>query len=154
MTVSEQIEALNQHLKETDAVYHNAAVRFGLSDSAFWILYAISDSRRTYTQNELCSDWSYSKQTVNSAIQSLVRQGYVELEAVSGTRNSKTVRLTEAGKAFSAKTVQRLWEADQKAFGRLSEQEREAFLTLSEKYLMLFREEADRTLSSDAGEKP
>lgn len=149
MTVSEQIEALNQHLKETDAIYHSAAVRFGLSDSAFWILYAIADSRRTYTQNELCGAWSYSKQTVNSAIQSLIRQGYVRLEAVSGTRNSKTVRLTEAGRAFSEKTVQRLWEADQKAFGRLSAQERETFLKLSEKYLVLFREEADRTLLAD-----
>ena len=75
MTVSEQIETLNQHLKETDAIYHSAAVRFGLSDSAFWILYAIADSQRTYTQNELCGAWSYSKQTVNSAIQSLIRQG-------------------------------------------------------------------------------
>lgn len=147
MTIAEQIETLNQHLKETDAVYHNAAVRFGLSDSAFWILYAVSDSRRIYTQQELCSSWSYTKQTVNSAIQSLIRRGYITLEPVTGARNSKIVRLTEAGAAFAEQTVHRLWQADQRAFGRLTKEERETFLALSEKYLLLFQEEAERALT-------
>ncbi len=146
MTIAEQIETLNQHLKETDAVYHNAAVRFGLSDSAFWILYAVSDPRRTYTQQELCDSWSYTKQTINSAIQSLIRRGYIVLEPVSSARNSKVVRLTEAGTAFSEQTVQLLWQADQQAFGRLTQEERQTFLALSEKYLLLFQEEADRVL--------
>ena len=38
------IEQENRQYNETNALYHAAAVQFGLSDTAFWILYALYSS--------------------------------------------------------------------------------------------------------------
>lgn len=142
--IRKQLELINQQHKETDAIYHNAAVRFGLSDCVLWILYALCESECEYTQNDLCNEWFYPKQTINSAINNLVKCGYVSLENIPGTRNSKNVRLTDEGKSFSEKNIQSLLRAEQKAFGRLSEQERRTFLELSEKHIGFLKEEVEK----------
>lgn len=142
MTVDEQLELFIQQIKEIDSIYHNAAVRFGLSDSAFWILLVISDGRNSYTQNELCSEWFYSKQTINSAISSLVKKGYVYLNSDAGNR--KVVKLTEEGSAFAERTVLKLLNADRKAFGRIEEEERRMYLEICEKYISFLHEESEK----------
>lgn len=143
-TSKEQMGLLNQQYKALDSIYHNVAVKFGLSDSIFWIFYALCESGQEYTQNDLCNDWFYPKQTVNSAISKLVTDGYVWLETVPGTRNRKIVRLTDAGKRFSEQNVQVLMEAEQRAFGRLTQQERQTYLALMGKHLSFLREETEK----------
>ena len=140
MEIKRQLERLNQCVKAIDAVYHSAAVRFGLSDSVFWILLVLSESDRPYTQQELCGEWFYSKQTVNSAIQKLLREGHVHLEPVPSSRNSKLVFLTESGWQLAEDTVLRLSKADYAAFSRMNEEERSAFLALHESITHCFRQ--------------
>lgn len=43
------IEQENRQYNETNALYHAAAVQFGLSDTAFWILYALYSSAAPLT---------------------------------------------------------------------------------------------------------
>lgn len=140
----EQLVRLNQQFKAFDALYHDVAAKFELSDSAFWILYALCESEREFTQNDLCDDWFYPKQTVNSAISNLVKSGYVRLEVVPGTRNRKIIRLTDAGYQFSQQNVQALMKSEQRAFDQLTEQERQTYLALTDKHLSLLRKEIEK----------
>lgn len=54
--------------KEIDEVYHMLALKFGLSDSAMWILCTMREANRELTQSEIAQEMSMSRQTVNSAI--------------------------------------------------------------------------------------
>lgn len=94
--------------KEIDEVYHMLALKFGLSDSAMWILCTMREANRELTQSEIAQEMSMSRQTVNSAIKNLEKQGYLQLEAVSGDRRNKTLSFTEEGEAFAKKTVDRV----------------------------------------------
>ena len=69
------IEQENRQYNETNALYHAAAVQFGLSDTAFWILYALYSSAVPLTQVQMCAEWCLPKQTLNSAVRSMVEQG-------------------------------------------------------------------------------
>lgn len=136
-----QLENLNQRIKETNAAYHYSAVKFGMSDSEFWVLYTLLVFEGEYSQQNICEIWSLPKQTINSGITSLTKKGYVFLEAVPGTRNRKTIHLTEEGKRFGENTVMRVYEAEQKALSQISEQELQACIKLLGKYTAFFSEE-------------
>ena len=63
--------------KEDDGLYHRLAKHFGLSDSAFWIVYTLEAARRSLTQAEMSGYLNLSKQTINSGIKSLEQAGYI-----------------------------------------------------------------------------
>lgn len=138
-----QMETLNQRYKELDELYHDLAVRFGLSDTALWVLYALCTAEKPYTQYDLCNAWRFPKQTVHSAIAKLEKLGYLTLHPVSGTRNRKEVSLTPAGGSFCAGTVLPLLEAEKRAYLRFSAEERETFLRLLEEQIAFLREETE-----------
>lgn len=141
MDISEFITLLEQQRKETDAIYHAAAVKCSLSDTAMWILYMLTESPEAYTQQDLCGLGFYAKQTVNTAIQTLLRRECVTLEPVPGTRNRKRVVLTETGRALAKITVDPLCQAELRAYGCLTEAERDAYLALTTRITTRLREE-------------
>ena len=89
---------INQLCNESDGIYHGIAQNYGLSDSVYWILYILYNSDEPVSQSDLCSNWYYSKQTVNSSISAMAQKGWVLLEVIPGTRNKKNIILTEAGR--------------------------------------------------------
>lgn len=128
--MDEEIEQLNRLYKEQDDIYRAAAVRAGLSDAMFWVLYAVVASPQGYTQNALCSEWFYSKQTVNSAIRALAERGYLELRPLPGRGNRKAIALTPQGEAFCDQHLRPLRRAEAASFAELSAAERRTFLAL------------------------
>ena len=86
-------------MKRQDDLYHDYASKFGLSDISFWILYVLCESDKVYTQNHIADLWHFPRQSINSAVSSLVKQGYVSLEKLSAG-NSKAIKLTEDGREF------------------------------------------------------
>jgi DNA-binding MarR family transcriptional regulator len=142
----EQLAALNRLYKEQNVLYHSFAMKFGFSDTAFWILYALCENEKEYTQNDFCKEWSFAKQTVNSAINRLMEDHYIELEVIPGTKNSKHVKLTEYGYQQCQKNMIPLILAEQKAFSRFSETELESFLTLFKKQIDLVKEEVEKII--------
>ncbi|WP_320128632.1 MarR family transcriptional regulator [uncultured Sphaerochaeta sp.] len=138
-TIESQLTALNQLYKKQDTIYHNLALRFGLSDAAFWVLYAVYESDQTSSQYDLSNTWFYSKQTINSAVATLVKIGFVQLQKSTGARNRKVIVLTETGQAFCTKAVTPLMEAEYKAFAQFSKEEREQYLSVFQKMLDLLQ---------------
>lgn len=139
--IKKQQGILNQQEKELTAIYRNAALKYGISDSELWVWYALLVFGGEYSQQNICDIWSLPKQTVNSVIANLTKKGYVFLETVPGTRNRKIIRLSEAGKAFGENKVLHIYEAETRAIEKMTEEELKTFIALMGKYITLLREE-------------
>lgn len=121
-------ELYNQY----NGFYHNYALAQGFSDTAFWILYLLYKEEKTYTQNDLADELCVAKQTVNSAVAKLMKEGHVKLIQQKGLRQGKSIELTEKGKDQCVKSVLPLLDAEEKSMARLGEEEILYFLRLFE----------------------
>ena len=84
LTARNLLEQMNRQFNECNALYHELAVHYGVSDTVFWLLYSLYNSSEPQTQNRLCMEWNLPKQTMNSAVASMVKQGLLELEPAPG----------------------------------------------------------------------
>lgn len=144
MNIEEYIKQLDEQMKGYDSIYHDAAVKYGLSDTSMWILYLVSDDSESYTQQDLCRRCFFPKQTINTALNSLIRNGHALLEPISGTRNSKRIILTESGKALAAETTGKLKKAENTAYRRFTDEELNFYLDMSARLNDYLREEAEK----------
>ena len=124
--VYDLLEITNRQFNEYNALYHAAAQRCGLSDAAFWTLYALVTSCEPLTQNRIAMDWGIPKQTLNSAVTAMVKKGLVEICPGKGAHSGKIVTLTDEGRALAERTVVLVIAAEEKAiraFGLASAEE-------------------------------
>lgn len=143
-SINEQMVEFNQVYKIIDDTYHNYAKSCDLSDTAFWILYSVWENKDAYTQKELCETWSYSRQTVNSALKNLEGEGIIQLLHELDNKKNKQIILTKRGKELAERIIVPLMEAEKNSFANLSEEERALFLKLMKKHSELFREEVKK----------
>lgn len=127
-TNRQYILAYNQLLKECDNIYHDAAVRAGLSDCAFWILYSLHDADHTITQSEIGDNASMPRQTVNSALKKLEKDGYLTLEKIDG-KMGKAIHLTDRGKEFVDAHIAPVAAAEERACASFPDGQKDAFLS-------------------------
>ena len=141
---SKELRRLNYLMGETDAAYHEAALRLGLSDSAMRILYAVCDRGSSFrcSLRDVCRSSGLSKQTVNSALRKLEGAGAVYLEAAGG--RSKNVCLTDAGRELAGRTAAPLMELEDEIFSAWGADEVEQYIRLTQRYLEDFREKSAR----------
>lgn len=144
MNIREIIRAIERNQKERNSIYHEVAASYGLSETALWILYYTSEFDEDQTQQDLCRRGCYAKQTINTAIAGLAKDGLVELIPVPGTRNHKKIRLTPKGRALAERTALPLKAAEEHAYGRLSEAELSAYLETIGKLNEYLREETEK----------
>lgn len=153
MNIADFIEQIEQIQKEQESIYHHAAVRFGISDTVMWILYNIYEAKEIYTQQELCKKCFWPKQTVNTAVANLVKNGYVRLEMIPGTRNQKKILLTQAGSELAQNTTEYVKAAELRAYGKLSKEELRMLLDVNQKLTSYLREEMEKELKVTKGEQ-
>ena len=135
-------EEYNRLYKEEDNLYHRLARHFGLSDSAFWILYTLEAAQKPLTQTELCEYLSLSKQTIHSGFKQLEGEGRLCLS--SGPGRNKYIHLTEAGQDLVRRTARPVLELEEQAFLGMEEQARDSLLTLHRQRLELLLRQAER----------
>ena len=126
--------ALDVLYQKTDKIYYEFARGCGLSETAYWILYSVEVSGGSVAQRVISEEFSYSKQTVNSALKALEAKGLIRLDFAEGSRKAKVVSLTPAGRAFSAERIVPAIEAEDRAFSSLAPGERSEFLRLARAY--------------------
>ena len=68
----------------------------------------------------------------------------MELIPVPGTRNHKKIHLTPKGRALTERTVRPLKAAEDRAYGRISEEELSAYLKAIGKLNEYLREEIEK----------
>ena len=128
----------NGSTKRLDEVYRQVAKCFTLPECAFWILYTLRIEPRSFTQTDIC-DFLYSpKQTVNSALKKLERDGYIAFSAGDDQR-SKKISLTEQGKALAVETVDKIINAEATALQQMPQNDREALIRTTSQYCDLLK---------------
>ncbi len=141
----EQLEIIDQTLKEVAGLYRGAVGVSGISENEYWIWYALVAMKGEYSQQDICSVWSLSKQTVNTIIKNMEQKGYVVLEAVPGSRNRKNIHLTEEGRRYGEKIVLPVADAERRAIDRIPEKEQIACARTLRKFIAYLKEEIDGT---------
>lgn len=129
----------NRLIAEIDEVYHEIALKQGFSDSVMAILYVLVDHDGNCRLPELIKASGENKQTINSALRKLEREGIVYLEPAGG--RSKRVCLTEKGTNIARETVGRVLAAEGRIYASWSREEWELYLQLTRRYLQQLREE-------------
>ena len=127
------IQEFNQLLKKMDNIYCKLAKSSGLSDTAFWIIYTIKNEKETYKQKDLCVMWSYSKQTINSALKKLEEQNIIQLVAVPENKKDKKIILTEYGEHIVEKFIKPVNEIEKNALNEIKEKNK--LINLFKKYI-------------------
>lgn len=128
----------NRLYKELDDLYHDAALKMGISDSELTILYAVSRLGGGCLQRDICEQACISKQTVNTAVRKLEREGLLCLG--TQTNRNKQIHLTEAGMRFARENICPLVQMEDEAFWALRAEEQEELLRLTRKYVEGFRD--------------
>lgn len=144
MNIRAFICRIEQQHKEQNSLYHAVAEKHGLSDTAMWVLYLVSEEGGDLTQQDLCRQSCYAKQTINTAVNILVKNDLVELIPIPGTRNRKRIHLTEAGRELADRTTKKLKAAEENAYGRFTEAELRAYLDITGRLTAYLREETEK----------
>ena len=142
--VYDLLEITNRQFNECNALYHAVAQRYGLSDAAFWVLYALCTTHEPQTQNRMAAEWGQPKQTLNSAVAAMVKKGLVELCPGNGAHSGKIVTLTDEGRALAARTVEPVIAAEQQAMTHQGLAEVEQNCRLTQRYLECLRQEFEK----------
>lgn len=140
--ICSSIHRINYLNAELNALYHNASLKLGLTDSASIVLYTIYDNGGNCLLSDIYKQSGISKQTVNSAIRNLEKENIIFLEQHSG--RAKKVVLTDTGKEYVQKTVARLFDIESAAFSSWTDDEINAHIGFMEKYIESFRIQVDK----------
>lgn len=125
--------AFNRINKELNDCYHEKMRREGMSNSEFDILYSLCELGEGCTQRDICSVSWLPKQTVNSAIQKMEKNGLLVL--LPGQGRERRIQTTKLGKEKIQKTIYPIIESENAAFAGLDEKEAGQMLQTFETYL-------------------
>lgn len=137
VTMNCEMKRFNHLTTEIDNAYHEAALKFGLSDSAMLILYTICSNGRECLLSDIIRLSGISKQTVNSSLRKLESEGIVQLEAYGG--RMKKICLTHKGVRLTRDTVLNIIKIENEIFASWTKEERRLYLELTLRYLNAFR---------------
>ena len=115
-----------------DSIYHEAALKMGMSDSERDILYVLCDHGSGCNQSALYKETGMTRSTVNSAIRKLEKAGILYLTPGKG-RNTCVV-LTEKGEKYITETVGKLIEIENKIYTSWTQEERNLFIQLNQRF--------------------
>lgn len=127
------IHRLNNLTAEMNALYHQASLKYGISDSVSLVLYTICDKGDACRLSDIYKSNGVSKQTVNSAIRKLEAEGILYLIPDKG--RSKRVVLTEKGHEMAEKTVMKIMDAEVRAFEQWRQEELQLHTHFMEQFL-------------------
>ena len=142
-----ELKEFNYLYREMDGIYHQLALRAGLPDSAFYILYCIVEFGDDCLQRDIADHYHISKQTVNSSIKNLETKGFLTL--TRGKGRDMHLRLTTAGQEFAEKYILPVFEAENRIFAEMSPEETRSLLALTAKYTGLLRKNTGQLLDSN-----
>ena len=132
--IARAYEAFDSFWREQNQLYRDVATSFGISESAFSILYAIFlAGEKGISQRDICVQMCIGKQTVNSSIHKLEREGVVELKSGPG-RRGLLAHLTPVGLELAERTIVPMVEAELAALREFDDRELELSLLLGRRY--------------------
>lgn len=140
--ISNPLKEFNRIYKKTNEIYHDIALRLGLSDSAFDILYSISELGDGCLQKDICNATCIPKQTIHSSIRQMEKSGYLTLS--SGKGRSMHITLTDLGKNLLERTIYPVMQMEGEAFHCMTDEECQQMLALFGKYIQALGDAAKK----------
>lgn len=136
--LSDNLKEFNFLYRKWDGLYHDLAIKAGMSDSAFFILYSIVELGDGCLQKDIAEHVSTSRQTINSSIQNLTSKGYISL--TQGNRRDKHIHLTTAGQQLVEDKILPVMKMEEAVFSEMTSSESQELLRLTKRYIQLFHE--------------
>lgn len=125
-------QGFNCMQSETNAIYHDAAVWAGISDSVQSVLYVMCENGGRCLQSDIYHQTGISRQTINSALRKLEREGIVFMEPGQG-RNT-VVSFTKQGQRYATEKVGPLFDAESEVLESWTEEEVRLYWELMRRY--------------------
>ena len=135
--ISEQNDRFNHLTSEIHSLYHEAALSAGLSDSELMVLYTIITQGDNCPLRDIVRLSGWPKQTINSTIRKMEKDGIVYLKAIDG--KNKLACLTPSGRTLAEETALPIVNIENDIFDSWTPYESEEYLRLTQKYLNDFR---------------
>lgn len=131
------MKRFNYLTQEIDKAYHEASFKLGVSDSAMQILYVLLSFDGSCAIGDIII-LGGSKQTINSALRKLEKEGQVILEKIDGKR--KSVRLTDTGWKLAEKTALKIIEIENEIFEQWSREDSDNYMRLTAMYCKMLKD--------------
>ena len=132
---------------DIDSIYHEAALKMGMTDSELDILYVICNQGSGCNQSALYKKTGMKRSTVNSAIRKMEKEELLYL--TSGKGRNTCVTLTEKGEAYIAQTEGKLIEIENQIFLSWTQKEREIFIELNRRFAVELKEKVRRLFEEE-----
>ena len=133
------LQEFNASINEIDGLYHEFAKNVGLSDSAFHILYAMVQLGNGCLQVDIARNYFLSKQTINSAVRNLEKQGYITLH--KGKGRDMHLNFTPKGELLVKEKIYLIFQIEDAILEAMTPEEVKAYMALSKKYATLLRQQ-------------
>lgn len=140
----------NKLFKEFNNIYHDAALKLGISNSSLDILYSICELGDGCLQRDISKSTFIPKQTIHSSIRSLEKLGYIYLS--NGKGRNMHINLTDAGRDYIKETIYPIITLENEAISSLTEDERRQMLILQSKYITALREAFNKIKNHEEAE--
>ncbi len=137
-----EIHRINYLTTEMEAMYHQASLKMGITDSVSIVLYSVYDAENECLLSDIYKNSGISKQTINSAIRSLEADGILYLEQYS--ERKKKGCLDGAGKGVCAENGCQTLPSRMNTFDLWTKEEIETYIRLMAKYADCFRKQIDQ----------
>ena len=128
----------NRLTREINEVYHNVSSKLGISDSAFIILYALVELGDGCRQADIVKAYCVNKQTINSSVKKLQKEGYIELRASKGL--DRNIFVTPKGEKIIEEKIYTIFEIENSIINEFSNEEQIMLSLLTKKYLQKLKE--------------
>lgn len=131
--IDKRIQEIDIMCNKIDFLYHQIAIKQGLSDSAFMILRAILVIGEGCTQTNIYQSICINKQTINTAINNLNKNKIIYFENGKGRENK--IYLTNKGKKIIKDKIIPVDKMEQEIVDEFSKEEYDLFLNLANRYI-------------------
>lgn len=140
----EAIDRINRCMNRIDGLYYMASRKLGVKDNTLLLFYVLNDGK-VHSQKEICEEWLIPRTTINTVVKEAVNKGYVRLEH-SGHTREKTIMLTEAGKTYADRLLQKVFAAEEQALERTLQEFSPELLKGLEAFTNCMQEEFEKEL--------
>jgi len=106
-----------------DYFYAEVAKKSGVKPNLMWILYALNDGK-SHSQKEISISWDIPITTINTIVNELIDDGYVELIHIPGKRREMNIILTDKGKSYSKNILNDIYKMEDAVFKSLGDRVR------------------------------
>ena len=151
--INQKWEMICKYMNEFEIEYHKLASYYNLSDSSFWILYELYENKEGCTQKELYTEWCLNKQTINSSVKYLTKEGYIALENFDNSKKFKKLKLTEEGMKLAKNTIGKVIKLEERAFENINENEMDIVINFFKKQTISFKNEVRNAINEGENEE-